>query len=404
MKHERHARRGRGIKLRKGPRSGFILLALAIGMLVMIGILGLCIDLGRLYVTKNELQSYVDAATMAANHELDGTDDGVARARQVAQTYPNRWNFATQTVSLPVVSFAKVVAGPFVLTPPSPPKDYKYVRVEANGNLPLYFMSVFSAGQSQAGPPPALWLSFQMRTASVGADSSAGQFKRTTFFENLLPYSPDAHLDPGRAPVTNPGFTRVDPFNFEIGKQYTLRWPPPGQRDKPQSWCHGDKDAHFVTPSSAEQRGFIDIGDQSGSGGSSYLRQAIVSNVQTHALTVGDPIVNVNGNRGTESDALQERVNQDTDPSSQTFSQYTSNKNSGQRIGNGRRVVFVPVNNPYDGDRIVDFAAFFLPVANKVCGTSNVDPCCAEYIGPGLMFGAPSASQDAGVFQTKLLK
>jgi hypothetical protein len=32
-----------------------------------------------------------------------------------------------------------------------------------------------------------------------------------------------------------------------------------------------------------------------------------------------------------------------------------------------------------------------------------VDPCCAEYIGPGLMFGKQAAADEIGVFKTKLL-
>ena len=385
---------------------GFVLIASALALLVMIAVLGLCIDLGRLYVTKNELQAYVDAATAAANRKLDGTDDGVTQARQVAQTYPNRWNFSTQPVSTPAVTFAKEPNGPYVAEPPSPPKDYKYVRVQASGSMPLYFMSVFwtSGGGDGVSNPFAIWLTFRLRTAGVAADSAAGQFKMTRFSDNLLPYSPDAHLDPGRAPVTNPGFTAPDPFNFVVGSRYTIRWPSPGLRKQSQNWCQGDKDAGFETPDTASERGFIDIGKIAGSGGSSYIRQAIVSNVQTHPLSIGEPVENVMGNRGTESDALRERVNQDTDSYSSTFADYLANRVGGQRVGNGRRVVFMPVNNPYDGDRIVDFAAFFLPVDSEVCGATNVTPCCAEYIGSGLLFGRQAASQTIGVYRTKLLQ
>jgi hypothetical protein len=204
--------------------------------------------------------------------------------------------------------------------------------------------------------------------------------------------------------VTNPGFSEPDPFNFIVGKKYTLRWPPPGQRDKPANWCEGDKEANFISPDPSSERGFIDIGKMPGSGGSSYIRQAIVDNVQTHPLRIGEPVVHVAGNRGTESSALQERVRQDTDEYSETWAEYRSNKLAGKRVGNGRRVVFVPVNNPYDGDRIVDFAAFMLPTESEVCGTSNVAPCCAEYIGSGLLFGKPAAADKIGVYYTRLLR
>jgi hypothetical protein len=384
-------------------RGGFVLVTLAACLLVLLGVLGLATDLGRLYIAKNELQAFADAAASAANQELDGTDEGIDRARQVATTYPNRWQFGTQVVTSPVVSFSKDRTTGYTTNPPSPPKDYKYVRVEAQGTMPLYFISVFLGGQSQMAPS-AFLMFFQLRTASVLADSAAGQFRVTTFADNLLPYSPDAHLDPGRAPVTNPGFDAPDPFNYVIGKRYTLRWPPPGQRDNEGKWCEGDKEANFVSPDPSSERGFIDIGKIPGSGGSSYIRQAIVSNVQTHPLSIGEEVEHVSGNRGTESDALRERTNQDTDSYSQTYAEYSSNTVGSKRVGNGRRVVFVPINNPYNEDRIVDFAAFFLPVDSEVCGTSNTDPCCAEYIGPGLLFGRTPATQVAGVYRTRLLK
>ena len=43
-----------------GPRSrqGFVLLSTAVAMVGVIGLLGLAVDVGRIYVTKSELQAY----------------------------------------------------------------------------------------------------------------------------------------------------------------------------------------------------------------------------------------------------------------------------------------------------------------------------------------------------------
>src|SRR5437867_8863351 len=109
----------------RNPRGGFIIIAVAVMAMVLIGMLGLCTDLGRLYIAKNELQAYADSASTAANHEFDGTDAGIQRARQVASTYPNTWNLATQRVTGPLVTFAKEPDGAYTSTPPSPPRDYK---------------------------------------------------------------------------------------------------------------------------------------------------------------------------------------------------------------------------------------------------------------------------------------
>ncbi len=397
-------RKQHGLKSSRGPRrNGFVLLAVAGCLLCLIGFVGLCVDLGRLYISKNELQAYSDAAALAANQELDGTDEGIVRARSIASNYPNRWNFDTADVVSTEVTFATSPTGVYTPTPPSPPKNFKYTRVQANGALPMYFMSVFYGARGQSFPA-AFLLTFRVSNASVGADSQAGQVKATRFKDNLLPYSPDAHLDPGRPPVFNPGSSVPDPFNYVKGKQYTLRWPPPGQRDKPANWCPGDRDAAFVSPDPSSERGFIDIGKIPGSGGSSYIRRAIISNVQTHPLQLGEAVEHVSGNRGVESEALRERVAQDTDDYSATWAAYSANRAGDKRVGNGRRLVFVPVNNPYDGDRIVDFAAFFLPVQSEICGDSMVAPCCAEYVGAGLFFGRQPATEEVGVYFTRLLR
>ena len=120
----------------------------------------------------------------------------------------------------------------------------------------------------------------------------------------------------------------------------------------------------------AENRGFIDIGVNGtpGSSGAAFIRQAIVSNTQSHDLVVGQPIVHAQGQRQTEDAALRERISQDRDPYSPTYADYMANTDAyGNITGNGRRIVFMPVDNIYDEDRVIEFATFFLPVADYVC-------------------------------------
>ncbi len=50
-------------------------------MTLLIGLAGLAIDIGRMYVIRAELQSFTDAAALSAALELNGTDAGIARAR-----------------------------------------------------------------------------------------------------------------------------------------------------------------------------------------------------------------------------------------------------------------------------------------------------------------------------------
>ena len=64
---------------------GLIITVVAAGLLF--GVLALTFDLGRIYIAQNELQTYTDAAVLAATPELDGTNEGVTRALTIAESY-----------------------------------------------------------------------------------------------------------------------------------------------------------------------------------------------------------------------------------------------------------------------------------------------------------------------------
>ena len=70
---------------------GFVLIATAISMTLLLGLAALSIDLGRMYVIRAELQSFTDAAALTAARSFDGrTFDGspasLDRARAAAQS------------------------------------------------------------------------------------------------------------------------------------------------------------------------------------------------------------------------------------------------------------------------------------------------------------------------------
>ena len=74
---------------RKNER-GSIVIMTAIGMLLLLLMVGLCIDVSRIYVVRAELQNAADAAALSAANELNGGDTGidnaVARASQIINT------------------------------------------------------------------------------------------------------------------------------------------------------------------------------------------------------------------------------------------------------------------------------------------------------------------------------
>ena len=164
-------------------------------------------------------------------------------------------------------------------------------------------------------------------------------------------------------------------------------------------------DVGWNNPNPTAQHGFVDIGEGNSN---ANIRRAIAfggypnSGSTPSSITAGTRLDAVPGNRGTSIfDALQERVNQDTDRTSTTYAQYVTN---GQ--GNGRRVITVPVgdpstwsNNGNGSAAAVGFANFFLETTYS--GTSG--PICAIYIGPGNLTGASSAQTDATKVYTNVL-
>lgn len=378
---------------------GFVLIAAALTFVLLIGILGLVQDLARMYVAKNELQAFADAASMAAAMELNGTEPGIQHARDAVRDYHDldKWNFHTAQPENVLIEFAVNRDGPYNENPGSP-VGVRFVRVKAEGALRLYFMPGFSETA-----PLGMLLFTIGREQTLRAAATSGQLPVTRFWTNLLPYSPDAH-DSNDAN-----------FGYKKGSLYTLRWPPLGQRPDPENppppgsrkyenWCQGDREAGYATSNGSSERGFIDIGQIPGSGGSAYIREAILNSVQTHDLGKGDPILNVSGNRGVESEALRERFFQDSDTISENYIQYLAKLNDSNSPvkGNGRRLAVVPVNNPAN-DTVVDFALFYL--REDVCGDAddNTASCCGEYVGAALVPGRRAADPDSGAYKVRLL-
>ncbi len=72
------------LKAKQHARGGFLVLA-ALTIVVLIGVAGLALDIGRVLVLRTEMQNAVDAAALAAAAELDNRDDAQARAMDAAR-------------------------------------------------------------------------------------------------------------------------------------------------------------------------------------------------------------------------------------------------------------------------------------------------------------------------------
>jgi len=92
--------------VRPNRQRGFILIAMSVCMFLLLAVVGMAFDLGRVYIARNEAQIFADAASMAAAQQLDGTAAGIDRARAAVAAMPNRWNLATKKFSGVVIEFS----------------------------------------------------------------------------------------------------------------------------------------------------------------------------------------------------------------------------------------------------------------------------------------------------------
>src|SRR6266481_6582365 len=134
---EREMMNQRTQRRRAGER-GFALIATAVGLLAIVGMAGITVDLGRMYIAKNELMAYTDAASIAAAVQLDGTTAGITRAQNAGAAmgtgaHAMGWDFATKQIAGATYQFAKgLAATPNVPDPatwdanPTNPPDYRF--------------------------------------------------------------------------------------------------------------------------------------------------------------------------------------------------------------------------------------------------------------------------------------
>jgi len=368
--------------VRKRGERGFSLVLLSVSLVVMIGMLGLAVDAGRMFICKNELQTFVDASAMAAIAHMDGTKAGVAAANSMAtagpmgSTTPNGYNFGTSIISTVTNTYATTYAGTYdsAATAGSPAtNNYRFIRVTASASVPLNFLPVLPGIST---------------TATVTASATAGQNPTSTIANGgLLPFAPDAH-------------NQSDHQNFGLtpGTQYTLKWD-----NGNHTTCAGD--AGFSPPGNPpSEHGFIDIGEGNSN---SNVRTAIRwggypnANSNPSSISTGDTLGGVPGNRGSSIfDALNDRAQQDTDDTSATYAAYMA-----AGTGNYRRIVTVAIAGTWTGNGSnasttnLGFANFFL--LPSYSGSSGA--ICAVYIGPGNLTGVSSASADGTKVYTDML-
>jgi uncharacterized membrane protein len=151
---------------RKQSQKGFVLIVTSIAMTLLLGVAGLGIDIGRMYVIRAELQTFTDAAALSAAMELNGTDSGLALARTGAGRLASgphamRWDMGTQPITNMTTAFSP--DDKTWLEQPKQAGDCRFVRVTASEPAPVIFLRIFQP----------------LTTTTIAAASVAAQMDRT---------------------------------------------------------------------------------------------------------------------------------------------------------------------------------------------------------------------------------
>lgn len=358
-------------------QAGYVLIVTGIMASSLFGAAALAIDIGRMYIAKNEAQSFVDAAAIDAALELNATFAGFQSAVQVVNNSTNRWNFRTSAFAATQVEFSTSQAGPWEASPTGA-DGYRFVRVQTTVDVPIAFMRVLGHGP----------------TSPVEAVAIAGQIEKTSFREGLFPFSPFAH-PPG---TRTPGHDSVS--GLTPGESYTIRWGAGVGGGNPHSACPSDNLPEMRDIASAgggEERGFIE------STSADLIRRTIVFDYQTVFRQVGDSVAMTGGAKQTQKDSLVERVRQDSDRTSVTFSEYF---NGGNPLGNGRRLVACPINlGEPGGYQIIQVAGFFLQrEEDYLAALGGNKAFCAEYVGTYVQGGRGRGAGGPGYYVVRLVQ
>jgi Flp pilus assembly protein TadG len=337
-------------------KNGFVLVATGVSVVVLLGMLGLVMDLGRTFITKNEAQAFTDAAALSAASKLNSTLAGVTAAQNAVNDSTNTWNFASQAFTSVTTEFS--VDKVTWTSADTSPATVKYVRVIAPSNSVTMTVIRAVSGTSEA--------------ITVAARSIAGVELPTSFPQGVFPFAPIAH-DPDD--LVN--------FGYSPGDELTLLWPASVGSEgeaKLNNLCQSDRNLAALDAVKAgitAERGYIQETS------ASAIAAAIEDDHMDYTVTLGESVNRSGGVKLTDVyQSLQDRVDQDSSSSVVAYEGYMS----GHDVAPLRRLVIVPIiNDALDGvghSVVLGFAYVFLPPSQP---HNPNDSKCATYIGPATL-------------------
>ena len=136
--------------------SGSIIIMTAIFMLGLFLMVGLCVDVSRIYMLRAEMQNAADAAALTAARELNAGTTGIDNAVSRATSIVNTQGFSRIGVTIAAVTFSANVNGPYLSATdakaPAVVATIKYVRVETQAaSTPILFaINVLGTSQTES--------------------------------------------------------------------------------------------------------------------------------------------------------------------------------------------------------------------------------------------------------------
>lgn len=394
------------------------MILLGLSIVVLIGFVGLVVDLGHLFIAKTELQNAMDACALAAARELDGAPDALVRAENAGITVAQRnlVNFQSTAVTL----LPDDVTYNTNLNPPAVP-PYLSRLGGADPATAKYAMCTFPASKLSM----TMYFMQVMGFSSEGVSAMAVATREPAQSTCAVPLGMCKQPGPPYLPCTVPGAV-PDAYGFCKGQWYngkfkdgggSWNWidftPPSGGESELAGLLTGQGQCNLAVGNNVGQTGNMGnaaaqawnsrFGIYQGAANSNnpeYVALADYTGFSYTATPAG--LTNWPSQSNALSDFKAHRVThaqyQGDGPSPGTGLNLgfpPNNNKTVAELANGadRRVVTAPiVNCPANNVPILAWACVLLlhPV-----GTPN-DTVYMEYEGLANVFGSPCASMGVG--------
>jgi len=353
---------------------GAILYLVAASLVVLVGFLGLAIDLGHMYNNKGQLQNMADACALSGGTALNGTSEGIQlavnRARDLNSSLNNKTEFNTQNITLAEadITFSDQLNGTYVdkTAAQGNAAAMRFVRVV----IPPQQTDIFFA-KLVPGIPSSL---------NFGAEAVAGQSPQTLASGRPAPVC--SGLDPFSPPALNPS----DPnYGYVEGAFYSIRTAP---GSSPQT-CVNYGHTNSTT-------GNWNFADPNGCGnGQPCLLDSIMNGSYNNCVETGWDLPAVTGDRGINiTRTLQERFDQDTyTADGLEYAQYKESSNL-----NYRRIIRVAFNdgnipNGSGNFNVIGYGCFYMlsrPVMDPGGASGPAAAICMQFVGSCDENGVPT--------------